>query len=90
MEQKGYITEEENPSEWVSSMFVSMRILICLNPFDLNKVVKKAHHPIKTVEDIVSNIPNTRVLGTDSYVFHLALNRLRKSSNISWIKCMKG
>nr|XP_022311305.1 uncharacterized protein K02A2.6-like [Crassostrea virginica] len=64
MEQNGYITKVENPTEWVSSMVVSLRndkIRICLDPSDLNKVVKRAHHPMKTVEDIVSNIPNARV-----------------------------
>lgn len=37
------------------------KIRICLDPSDLNKVVKRAHHPMKTVEDIVSNIPNACV-----------------------------
>ena len=63
MEQNGYITKVENPTEWVSSMVVSVRndkIRICLDPSDLNKVVKRAHHQMKTVEDIVSNIPNAR------------------------------
>lgn len=64
MEQNGYITKVDTPTEWVSSMVVSMRndkIRICLDPSDLNKVVKRAHHPMKTVEDIVSNIPNACV-----------------------------
>ena len=44
-------------------MVVSMRndkIRICQDPSDLNKVVKRAHHTMKTV-DIVSNILNARV-----------------------------
>mgnify|MGYP003691317995 CR=1 FL=1 len=28
------------------------KIRICLDPSDLNKVVKRAHDPMKTVEDI--------------------------------------
>lgn len=61
IEQNGYITKVDTSNEWVSSMVVSMRndkIRICLDPSDLNKVVKRAHHTMKTVEDIVSNIPN--------------------------------
>ncbi|XP_062596233.1 uncharacterized protein K02A2.6-like [Saccostrea cucullata] len=64
MEQNDYITKVNTPTEWVSSMVVSLRndkIRICLDQSDLNKVVKRAHHPMKTVEDIVSNIPNARV-----------------------------
>lgn len=64
MEQNGYITKVDTPTEWVSAMVVSTRnnkIRICLDPLDLNKVVKRAHHPMKTVEDIVSNIPNACV-----------------------------
>ena len=33
---------------------------ICLDPSDLNKVVERAHHPVKTVMDIVSNVPYAR------------------------------
>ena len=64
MEQNSYITKVENPTELVSLIVVSMRndkICICLDPSDLNKVVKRAHHPMKTVQNIVSNIPNARV-----------------------------
>ena len=37
------------------------KIRICLDPSGINTVVKRAHHPMKTVEDIVSNIHNASV-----------------------------
>jgi hypothetical protein len=81
MEQNGYITKVNTPTEWVSSMVVSMKndkIRICLDPSDLNKVVKRAHHPMKTVEDIVTNIPNAHVfskLDAKSGFLQIKLNK---------------
>ncbi|XP_062601691.1 uncharacterized protein K02A2.6-like [Saccostrea cucullata] len=87
MEQNGYITKENTSTEWVSSIVISMRndkIRICLDPSDLNKVVKRAHHPMKTVEDIVSNIPNAHVfskLNAKSGFLQIKLNE--KSSYLT-------
>lgn len=68
-------------------MVVSMRnerICIYIVPPDLHKVVKRAHHTMKTVKDIVSNIPNARVfskLGANLEFLYIKLNE--KSSYIT-------
>ena len=56
------------PTDWVNSMVNSMvvssrgeNIRICLDPADLNKVVKCEHYPIPTVEEIVAKIPDATV-----------------------------
>ena len=42
MEEDGYITKVEQPTEWVSSMVALVRngkVRICIDPSDLNKVI---------------------------------------------------
>ena len=53
------------PADWVNSMvFLSQgeKIRICLDPADLNEPVKREHYPIPTVEEIVTKIPDDKVL----------------------------
>ena len=64
MEDFGYITPVKEPTEWVSSMVVSCKkdkIRICIDPKDLNKVIKREHHPMKTIDDIITEIPDAKV-----------------------------
>ena len=64
MEADGFITRMEEPTEWVSSMVVSTRgdkIRICIDPSDLNKVIKREHYPMRTIEDVVTEISNAKV-----------------------------
>ncbi|KAL2085061.1 hypothetical protein ACEWY4_020579 [Coilia grayii] len=64
MENDGYITKVEQPTEWVSSMVAAVRngkVRICIDPSDLNKVIKREHHPMRTVEEVVSMIPGAKV-----------------------------
>lgn len=64
MEQDGYITKVEQPTEWVSSMVAAVRNgkdRICIDPSDLNKVIKREHQPMRTAEEVVSMIPGTKV-----------------------------
>ncbi|GFR57872.1 Reverse transcriptases (RTs) from retrotransposons domain-containing protein [Elysia marginata] len=64
MEQDKFITKVNEPTEWVTSMAVSVRngkIRICLDPKDLNKAIKREHHPMKSIEEIVREIPNAIV-----------------------------
>ena len=34
---------------------------ICIDPRDLNKVLMRPHHPLKTIEEVASSIPNVTV-----------------------------
>ncbi|XP_065933948.1 uncharacterized protein [Magallana gigas] len=64
MESDGYIVPVEEPTEWVSSMVVSIRnnkVRICIDPKDLNEVIKREHHPMKTVEEVPFSIPGAEV-----------------------------
>ena len=64
MEADNFITRVEESTEWVSSMVVSTRgdkIRICIDPSNLNKVIKREHYPMRTIEDVVTEIPNAKV-----------------------------
>ncbi|XP_052762296.1 uncharacterized protein K02A2.6-like [Mya arenaria] len=87
MEQNEYITRMDEPTEWVSSMVVSLRkdkVRICLDPKDLNKAVKRAHHPMKTVEEVVQNIPGAKVFSVlDAKSGFLQIKLDQKSSYLT-------
>ena len=36
-------------------------IRLCIDPVHLNKALLRPHHPVRTMEDILSNMPNTQV-----------------------------
>ena len=64
MESDGFITPVEEPTEWVSSMVVSLRnnkVRICIDPKDLNEVIKREHPPMKTIEEVASSIPGAKL-----------------------------
>ena len=64
MVKEGYITNVDQPTEWVSSMVVSLRkdkIHICLDPSNLNRAIKRKHPSIKTIEEVVANMPDIKV-----------------------------
>ena len=57
MERDGIISQVTEPTDWVSNLVAAKKkdkheIRICLNPHDLNLVLKRSHHPLKTVEDV--------------------------------------
>ena len=87
MEKNEYITRVDEPTKWVSSMVVSLRkdkIRICLDPRDLNKAVKRAHHPMKTVEEVVQNIPDAKVFSVlDAKSGFLQIKLDKKSSYLT-------
>jgi transposase InsO family protein len=69
MVQKGVITPVSEPTEWVSTMVAAKKknkdeIRICIDPRDLNRAIQRAHHPMRTIEEVVANIPNAKVFTT--------------------------
>ena len=63
MEANGYIVKVTEPTEWVSSMVVSIqgdKVRICIDPSDLNKVIKREHYLMRTIA-VISTIPDAKV-----------------------------
>uniref|UniRef100_A0A2C9M5C5 Uncharacterized protein n=1 Tax=Biomphalaria glabrata TaxID=6526 RepID=A0A2C9M5C5_BIOGL len=59
-----FITPVHEPTEWVSSMVVSFRndkVGICIDPKDLNKEIRREYHQMKTIEDVITNIPDSKI-----------------------------
>ena len=68
MVKKGVIVRETEPTEWVSQMVATRKkngdVRICLDPRDLNKALKRLHHPMRTADDVASRLGNAKVFST--------------------------
>lgn len=62
MEEIGVIVKQHEPTEWVNSMATVQKpngkLRICIDPRDLNKAILREHYPLRTVEEVVSQMPN--------------------------------
>ena len=59
MEGEGFIKKVTEPTDWVSSMAVAQRngkIRICLDPSNVNKAIRRSIYPMKTVEQVMSEL----------------------------------
>ncbi|KAK3105807.1 hypothetical protein FSP39_006128 [Pinctada imbricata] len=64
MQEKGVIVKQTEPTEWVNSMVIvnkGNKIRICIDPKDLNHAIMREHFPLKTIDDIIGNMPNAKV-----------------------------
>ena len=64
MVKAGVVARQIEPTAWVSSMVTVVKpnkIRICLDPRDLNLAVKREHFPMKTIEEIVADVPDAKV-----------------------------
>ena len=63
MEDIGVIARQTEPTEWVNSMVVvnkGDKIRICIDPKDLNRAIMREHFPLKTIDDVLANMPNAK------------------------------
>ena len=65
MDRLGVIKRAEEPTDWVSCMVATRKkngdIRVCLDPRDLNRALKRPHHPMKTIEEVISYMPNAKI-----------------------------
>jgi hypothetical protein len=58
MKQLDVIDKIDEPSDWVSSLVIAEKpdgqIRLCLDPRDLNKAIKRHHHPMSIVDEILA------------------------------------
>lgn len=59
------ITKVAEPTDWVSSLVVTMKsngkVRLCINPKPLNKALKRNHYPLPTLEDILPDLSRAKV-----------------------------
>ncbi len=66
MTKLGVITPISEPTDWVSSMVAQRKkntdqIRVCIDPKDLNRALKRPHHPMRTVEEVMMNLSDCKV-----------------------------
>ena len=65
MKQLDVIEKIDEPTDWVSSLVIvekpNGQIRLCLDPRDLNKAIKRHHHPMPTVDEILSKLGGAKV-----------------------------
>ena len=69
MTSLGVVAPVSEPTEWVSAMVATHKknsdeIRLCIDPQDLNNVLKRPHHPMRTVEDVAAQMPHSTVFST--------------------------
>uniref|UniRef100_A0A8C5WEL0 ribonuclease H n=1 Tax=Leptobrachium leishanense TaxID=445787 RepID=A0A8C5WEL0_9ANUR len=61
----GIIAPEEEATPWVSAMAAAVKkdgtVRICIDPVHLNKALLRPHHPLKTVEQVIADMPQAKV-----------------------------
>ena len=71
MQQLDVLDKIDEPTDWVSSLVIvekpnevkpngESQIRLCLDPRDLNKAIKRQHHPMPTVDEI-GQVPLTEI-----------------------------
>lgn len=63
MEKQGIISKVTIPTKYCSQMVVVRqkdKIRICIDPSDLNKDILRRRHPMKTIEEIATNIKGSK------------------------------
>jgi RNase H-like domain found in reverse transcriptase/Reverse transcriptase (RNA-dependent DNA polymerase)/Integrase zinc binding domain len=65
LESRGIVEKVNKPTEWVNSLVIVEKtngtLRLCLDPRDLNKVVKREHHMIPTAENIIAKLAGKKV-----------------------------
>ena len=67
MEKLGVVVPTTTPTEWVSSLVTVVKpnkIRLCIDPKDLNEAVKREYYPMKTVEDVLTRLPDAKIFST--------------------------
>ena len=64
MEKLGVIRKIHEPTDWVSSMVIVHKpdgvVRVCIDPFHLNKAIKRQHYPMNTIEEITAKLAGAK------------------------------
>ena len=65
MENQDIIARVTQPTDWVNSLVIrekeNGRLCLCLDPKDLNKAIKREHHPTPTLEEITPKLTGAKL-----------------------------
>lgn len=80
MESLGVITKQTELTDWVNSMVTVTKrnkVWICIDPQDLNTTIKREHHPLHTIGEVVAKMPIAKlfsVLNANHGFWQIQLN----------------
>ena len=64
LEKMGVITKVDVPTDWISSLVVTMKAngqaRLCIDPKPLNKALKRNEYPMKTIDDVLPEIQGAK------------------------------
>ena len=94
MESIGVVSPVQEPTKWVSSMVPIVKpdkLRICIDPFNLNQAIQCERYPMKTIEDVVSRLPNAKVFSTlDAASGFWQIQLDKESSNLTCFNTLFG
>ena len=65
MESQDIIARVTRPTDWVNSLVIrekeNGRLRLCLDPKDLNKAIKREHHPTPNLEQVTSKLAGAKL-----------------------------
>ena len=65
MESQDIIARVTQPTDWVNSLVIrekeNGRLCLCLDPKDVNKAIRREHHPIPTLEEITPKLAGAKL-----------------------------
>ena len=60
LEKLEVIQKVDTPTDWISSLVVTMKpngkARLCIDPKPLNKAIKRNHYPMKTLDDVLEEL----------------------------------
>ena len=76
LESLQILTPVSEPAPWVSSMVIVKKlngnIRVCLDPKDLNKVLKRSHYPMPTIDDILPELCRAKVFSVFDVIYRFS------------------
>ena len=67
MKKLGVVEPTTIPTEWVSSLLTVVKpnkIRLCIDPKVLNEAVKREYYTMKTIEDVLTRLPDAKIFST--------------------------
>lgn len=65
LEEAGIVSKVNKPTDWVQSLVIVEKpngnLRLCLDPRDLNKVIKREHYQIPSADDIISRLEGKKI-----------------------------
>ena len=64
LQELGVITPVDTPTNWISSLVVTMKpngnLRLCIDPKPLNKALKRNDYPLCTIDDVLEELKGAR------------------------------